>query len=224
MNDLINESKIKEIIFYITVTIVIIIILLVIYFTTGFKFIDTQKEISTTGRIISQNEDDILQIITVEIRGAVLNPGIYELNKNSKLNDLIILSGGLLKNANQSIINRMDVLKDGDRVIIPFRFDFNEYQKDPHTITRDDIGYEYEKVTNVIYRRPSVKNSSSTKININTAGKEELMTLSGIGAATAENIIEYRTNNLFENIEDIMNVPRIGPKTFENLKENIIVR
>ena len=61
-------------------------------------------------------------------------------------------------------------------------------------------------------------------VNINTASKEELMTLKGIGEATAEAIIEYRKENKFTKIEDIKNVKGIGDKKFESIKEDIEVK
>ena len=61
-------------------------------------------------------------------------------------------------------------------------------------------------------------------VNINTASKEELMSLKGIGEATAEAIIEYRKENKFKKIEDIKNVKGIGDKKFESIKEDIEVK
>ncbi|MCK5599937.1 helix-hairpin-helix domain-containing protein [bacterium] len=66
--------------------------------------------------------------------------------------------------------------------------------------------------------------SSGALVNINTASQSQLETLHRVGPATARNIINYRNENgPFKKIEDIQNVPRIGPKTFENLKANITV-
>lgn len=61
-------------------------------------------------------------------------------------------------------------------------------------------------------------------VNINSASKEELMTLKGIGETTAEAIIEYRKENKFTKIEDIKNVKGIGDKKFESIKEDIEVK
>lgn len=64
----------------------------------------------------------------------------------------------------------------------------------------------------------------TTKININTASVEELQTLKGIGPATAKSIILYREEyGAFSAIEEIMNVKRIGEKTFAKIKERITV-
>ena len=65
---------------------------------------------------------------------------------------------------------------------------------------------------------------NTTKININTASVEELQTLKGIGPATAKSIILYREEyGAFSAIEEIMNVKRIGEKTFAKIKERITV-
>ena len=62
------------------------------------------------------------------------------------------------------------------------------------------------------------------KVNINTASREELMTLNGIGESKASQIISYReTNGAFEKIDDIMNITGIKEGVFSKIKENIIV-
>lgn len=225
----------KEVLFYILLAVIIIIISVVIYLNLDFSnddnvIIKSNDSLVSSGTNTLHKQDDfqktnsLSDMITVEIVGAVLNPDVYRLKKDAKVNDLIISAGGMLREANQSLVNRLDTLQNGDKVVIPFRFDFNEYKDSQHVITRDDIGYEYEVISDEIQTGRTSRVSTSKKININTASKEELMTLSGIGTATANNIIEYRSVNRFVNLEDIMNVPRIGPKTFENIKDNITLR
>ena len=62
------------------------------------------------------------------------------------------------------------------------------------------------------------------KVNINTASKEQLMTLKGVGGKIADRILEYRTAHPFKQPADIMNVKGIGQKVYENNKERIIVK
>ena len=68
-----------------------------------------------------------------------------------------------------------------------------------------------------------IEDSTTNKININKANKSELMTLNGIGESTANKIIEYRKNNMFDSIEDIKNVSGIGDSKFEKIKNYICV-
>jgi len=66
--------------------------------------------------------------------------------------------------------------------------------------------------------------ADTKKVNINTAPKEQLTTLKYVGDALADRIIEFRKNTPFTNIEDIMKVKGIGPKTFEANKDKIVVK
>lgn len=69
---------------------------------------------------------------------------------------------------------------------------------------------------------PQLKEDGTERISINTASKEQLCTLPGIGPSTAEKIIAYRNENgLFQSIEDIMNVSGIGQAKFEKIKDMI---
>ena len=68
------------------------------------------------------------------------------------------------------------------------------------------------------------RNTAQGRVNLNTAGSEELQTLPGVGPAIASRIIDYRnTNGSFQSVEDIKNVTGIGEKIYEKLKDNLCV-
>jgi len=184
--------------------------------------IEGEEEGLISGERINENKEEKIEYITVEISGAILKPGVYKLKKGATLNDLIIEAGGVLKNGNQSNINRAEKLVDGEKINIPFKFNYDEYVKNKRLITTEDI--KFQKIKSNEENVSSSNAKKSGKININTATKEELMTLPGIGPRTAENIIEYRKINKFQKQEDIMKVKRIGKKIYENLADKITVK
>ena len=97
-----------------------------------------------------------------------------------------------------------------------------------YSVSRSNAKAEFIESKNEKYDMPSIEDREELEkpkiININTADKEELMSLGGIGETIAERIIEYRDNKgSFNNIEDIKNVKGIGDKTFENIKDFITV-
>ncbi len=127
----------------------------------------------------------------VEIKGEVNKAGIYSVDSNSRVNDIIALANGLTDNADIININLAEKVTDGMVIIIP-------------SLKKEDV--------------------SSDKVNINTATKEELMTLMGIGEAKALSIISYRTNNNgFKSIEEIKNVNGISEKLFLSIKDQITI-
>lgn len=128
---------------------------------------------------------------------------------------LLILQVGLLDDADVSKINLAFKLEDGQKITIPSVNDDLD----------DDSSYEdFISLDSGNIISDSSSNSSSQKVNINTASQTELETLPGIGPSTALKIINYRNENgRFKNIEDIKNVPGIGDAKFNNLKEYIIV-
>ena len=155
------------------------------------------------------------QKITVDIKGAVKNPGVYEIDKDMTTYELIKLAGGLRSYADTSLINLSKKLSDEDVVII---YTIDEVA----SLTSGDRSV---KVVEKECMCPKISNVSCINnkniININTASLEELQKLSGIGKSKAEAIIEYRKNNPFTKIEDIMNVKGIGKSLYEKNKESI---
>lgn len=143
------------------------------------------------------------ETIFVDVCGAVTNPGVYELEADSRVFQAIEAAGGFLESAACEYVNRAESLKDGQQVYIPTR-DEAERQEIP---VMQQAGQQQD-----------------TKVNLNTAGKEELMTLTGIGESKAEAIIAYREDNGgFTVKEDILNVQGIKEGTYEKIKEDIVV-
>lgn len=154
---------------------------------------------------IAQTENDTQNNIDIKvyIAGEVTDPGVYEVDSGSRIEDVIELAGGATDEANLLGVNLSKKVYDEQQIIIP------------------KIGEEVDKS---LLDPPNDNTDVNEKVNINTADKERLKTLPGIGDTIADAIIDYRENNgNFKNIEDVKNVYRIGDKTFERFKDNIIV-
>ena len=166
-----------------------------------------------TTEITNKEEDNYFYI---DIKGCVKNPGVYKVNDQMIVNDAIKLSGGLTKNASTKNINLASKLKEGMVIYIYSKYELTNTTAVTTSITND-----------VYYSNDSdVKNTTSSisgKVNINTATKEQLMSISGVGESKAIAIIEYRNTNRFNTIEDIMNVSGIGESLFAKIKEYITV-
>lgn len=150
--------------------------------------------------------------IKVEIKGEVLNPNVYVLKKGSTIKELIDVAGGVKEDVDTYTINMTKVLDDGDVVVMYKDEKLEGLNYKVNEIVNDKSTDEY--ITNEIWE--------SSKISINSATKEELMSLPSIGEAKANAIIEYRKKNgLFKKIEDIKNVKGIGNALYEKIKDYI---
>lgn len=157
--------------------------------------------------------------IVVQVTGEVKNPGIYDIQEGSRVRDLIELAGGLTENADKSI-NQALKLKDEDSVIV---YKIGEYKENAVAVNNiiSSNGSNNKKSSDNGSNPENVNN----KIDINSATKEQLMSLKGIGESYSEKIIEYRdTKGPFKTIEELKNVSGIGEKTFEKIKDSIEVR
>jgi len=154
--------------------------------------------------------------IVIHITGEVKKKGVLYLAEGSRIADAIELAGGTTKNANLDQVNLAYELKDGQKISIPNK---NEEIRDNEYIIENSGN-------NVIVDEGRTTSNSKEvkKVNINTATQTELETLSGIGTALAQRIIEYReANGKFEKIEEIQNVKGIGDSKFSNIKDNICI-
>ena len=192
-------SKIIKFILKYKIQIVFICIFIISGISIYIQDNERKASFSVNSSNISKNDDRI----GVYISGEVKNTGVYYLKKDSRITDLIDICGGLTEEADVSKINPAQKLNDSDKIIIP---------KKENNLNNIETEDENKVVNNV-----------QDKVNINTATKDELTNLNGIGEATANKIINYRNKNKFQEIEDIMNVPGIGEAKFNNIKDYICV-
>ena len=173
-----------------------------------FEFENTYVE--SNDEIIETINEEINYIV-LHITGEVKNPGVIQLEENSRLIDAIEKAGGLTENADVDKINLAYMVSDGQKIYVP-----SIYDKEGKNYITQDSG------ENVIVNDFTLK--SNSKVNINTALQTELETLKGIGPSMALKIIKYRKENgKFNSIEEIKNVPGIGDAKFEAIKDDICI-
>ena len=142
-------------------------------------------------------------LIWVDVCGAVKRPGVYALPEGSRVFAAIDMAGGLTEEADARSLNRATPLRDGEQIYV---------------LTVE------ERETQGVLPGPVAAAQGSGKVNLNTATREELMTLPGIGEARANAILQYRElHGPFGAIEEIMNIEGIKEKGFEKIKEEIEV-
>ena len=143
-------------------------------------------------------------VIFVDIKGAVKNPGVYQMKVGDRVKDALEAAGGLTEEADSQKVNLAQRVEDQMVIVVP------------------KVGEEAEAIP---AGATSKEASKEGKVNINTATVEELKTLKGVGEKKAEAIIEYRKKNgSFKTKEDLMKVRGIGKKLFESFEERIVTQ
>lgn len=243
---MVNFFKSNKIHFKIHLGYVICIILLMIALIGGY-FISSSSQVSAKELEIEkkkEKKEDKIEKIKVDVKGAVNNPGVYELELGSRVIDAINASGGLMEGANTSIINLSKKLEDEFVIVIYTDNDLRDVVMDKYVINNNNCpstindacivnSENSNKQTDTNTKSNSIQKTTQRKINedntnsivnINTATLEELMTISGIGESKAKAIISYREeNNGFKSIDELTNVSGIGVSTFEKIKDSITV-
>ena len=201
------------------------------------------EEVNLVKETRAEEKETTPSNVYVDIKGAVTNPGVYEIEDTKKVIDVINLAGGLTDQADTTLINLAKKVTNEMVVII--------YTKEEVKKAKENTN-NTNSIIKIIDKQcicPNIKNdgciannskssTSSTKtetnikeeekepkiVNINTATKEELETIPGIGASKAEAIIKYREEHgPFQNIEGLKEVSGIGESLYEKVKDSITV-
>lgn len=189
----------------------------------------TMSETTSTPASTSEQPKQVAsgsnQQMYVDVKGAVKNPGVYQVSANMRVVDAIDLAGGYNRSADKKKINLAQKLTDQQVIYVPIRGE----KGSPVTSTTTPAATPADAADSTTDAGATEMASSATadsgqQINLNTADKTKLQELSGIGDKKADQIIAYRqAHGQFKNIEELKEVPGFGEKTFANLKSSICV-
>lgn len=186
-----------------------------------------RPSISDTASDAESSCSTVTETIPIYICGSVTNPGVYPVAVNSYLFELVELAGGLTSDAAADKINLVMSFTSPVSVYIP---SIDELDESPANNAVDSSSYIRMSNETYVWGEPDptagadADAAATSIVNINLAGKTELMTLSGVGEVTADSIISYRElNGPFLQIEDIMKVPGIKQGRFDAIKDKITI-
>ena len=192
---------------------------------------------------VSGAQEDPPEEFVVHVAGAVKRPGVYHLRQKARNDDAVKAAGGATSTANLDAINLAAKVEDGEQLYIPTKQEQPTGGATTDTLSSALIakpltlktGAQLGSKTGKSFAKTSKKGASGGKaakltdpsqgkVNLNTAGIEELERLPGIGPAMAERVIEWRKENGgFKNAEDLMQVSGIGEKKFAKMQPFLLV-
>ena len=177
---------------------------------TPVKETNLQAEVAAVSKdSVSENEvkkeEPVEQdLITVDVKGAVKAPGIYDLPVGSRVNDAVQKAGGLTEQADSKSLNLAQKVSDEALVYVP---------------TKGEEAVSQQTGSGTVS-----STSKEKKINLNKASLEELKQVKGLGGKRAQDIIDHReTNGKFKSVDELKKVSGIGAKTIEKLKDYVTV-
>ena len=176
---------------------------------TPVKETSLQAEVAAVSKDSSTEKEEKAEsveqdLITVDVKGAVKSPGIYDLPVGSRVNDAVQKAGGLTEQADSKSLNLAQKVSDEALVYVPTKGE---------EATSQQTGSGTASST-----------SKEKKINVNKASLEELKQVKGLGGKRAQDIIDHReSNGKFKSVDELKKVSGIGAKTIEKLKDYVTV-
>jgi competence protein ComEA len=162
--------------------------------TTEVQAKDVEKK--SKPKVLDTKEQK--KIIIIDVKGAVFKEGVYEMKEGDRVKEAVEKAGGLLPDADGKKVNLAQMVQDQMLLYVPNK---NEPVQEGATFSK-----------------------SEGKVQINTASKEQLEKITGIGSRKAESILKYREEHgPFQKIEDLLEIDGIGAKSLEKIKDQIII-
>ena len=156
-----------------------------------------------------EEQTGVSSVIYVYVCGAVQKPGVYELQDGMRVYEALAAAGGFREDADTEWLNQAAPVQDGQRLYVYTQEEARALAADASQTSDGD---------------PGSQNANTGKVDLNTASKEVLMTLPGIGETRAEAILAYRSEHgRFTSIEEIQNISGIKAALFEKIREKIMV-
>lgn len=188
------------------------------------------KKTTSVKKVSSKEKIEENKKVMVDIKGEVLNPGLYSLEEGSRVQDVINMAGGLTEIGDTTVINLGKKINDEMVIIIYSKQEVENFKQTKEILEQviDSCQNSYDGLQNDACIEPDIEiNTTNNKelsgnISINSATIEQLQKLPGIGEAKAKSIIEYREEHgNFSNIEELKNISGIGDALFDKIKESI---
>ncbi|HEL1597291.1 TPA: helix-hairpin-helix domain-containing protein [Streptococcus suis] len=177
---------------------------------TGVTELPQTEQASSSSDLVEETSTEVSEEpsqLVVDVKGAVVKPGLYTLDAGARVNDAVEAAGGLTSQADPKSINLAQKLSDEAVVYVA---------------SKDENISVVTSTTASSAMSPEEKNTSL--VNLNTATEADLQTISGIGAKRATDIIAYReANGGFKSVDDLNNVSGIGDKTMESIRPYVTV-
>lgn len=173
---------------------------------TPVKETNLQAEVVAVSKdSLTEKEEPLEQdLITVDVKGAVKSPGIYDLPVGSRVNDAVQKAGGLTEQADSKSLNLAQKVSDEALVYVPTKGE--------------------ESASQQAGSGTASSTSKEKKVNLNKASLEELKQVKGLGGKRAQDIIDHReANGKFKSVDELKKVSGIGAKTIEKLKDYVTV-
>ncbi|MEJ9113499.1 helix-hairpin-helix domain-containing protein [Bacillus paramobilis] len=156
------------------------------------------KEIEKKSKPKISDTKEQKKIIVIDIKGAVVKEGVYEMKEGDRIKDAIEKAGGFLPEADRKKVNLAQMVQDQMILYVPNK--------------------------NEQVQEAAAASQGEGKVQINAASKEQLEKITGIGSRKAESILKYREEHgPFQKIEDLLEIDGIGVKSLEKIKDQIII-